>query len=217
MRSTCRSFLAAILFIVAAGIASAQDSSAAPPPAAPDVAKPVDQLPAIPFAGPSAAPVEPGVTIDPSVLATEPVVAAQVEAPAEKVAENPAAATVPHATKKTARKPAVHVSESVKPAEPATNPAVVATTELPPAAAPVAPLQSVVLAPAAAGPAVETLVEETKPQARMGIGSWFLAGIVVVALFGIFTLMRRRISRRQSSIPDFTAGQDLKPVLAERH
>ena len=40
----------------------------------------------------------------------------------------------------------------------------------------------------------------------MGIGSWFLAGIVVAALFGIITLIRRRKSKSQASIPDFTAA-----------
>ena len=45
MRSTSRLFLAAILFIVAAGIASAQDASAAPPPAAPDAAPPTESEP----------------------------------------------------------------------------------------------------------------------------------------------------------------------------
>jgi len=60
-------------------------------------------------------------------------------------------------------------------------------------------------------------VETAKPQARMGMGSWFLAGMVVVALFGIITLVRRRKTRMRASIPDFTGAQDLKPVLAERH
>ena len=196
MRSTSRLFLASILFIVAAGIASAQDASAAPPPAAPDVVNPVDQLQPIPFAGPNTIPVEPGVTVDPSVLPVEPVVepvaAAPVEAP---VAEKPVATTVTRVTKKTARKPAVQASAPVKPAAPAINPAVVETAELPPAPAPIAaPLKSIEPPPAAANTTAVDPLEATKSQPKMGIGGWFLAGIVVVALFGMITLIRRRKS-----------------------
>ena len=78
MRSTCRLFLAAVLFIVAAGVARAQDS-AAPPPVAPEavvapVPVPDAQLPAIPIVDPNAPAVEPARTIDQSALAVEPVV-----------------------------------------------------------------------------------------------------------------------------------------------
>ena len=124
MRSTFRLSLAVVLLIAAAGIARAQDS-AAPPPAPPDSAvapAPVSELPAIPFAGPEPA-VEPALTVNPSALAVEPVVSAPLDAPAEEVVEKPAAAAVPRLTKKTARKPAVHASESLEPAKPAVNPA----------------------------------------------------------------------------------------------
>jgi hypothetical protein len=220
MRTTSRLFLAAILFIVAAGIASAQDATAAPPSAAPDVVKPVDQLQPIPFAGTNTAPPEPALTVDPSAVAIEPLVvapvaAAQVEAPA---AGQPVTATVQSVTKRTARKPVVHPSESVKPAAPAIVPAVVETAQAPPApaAAPIAPPLGRIASPPAAASAVDPL-STTRPQARMGAGSWFLAGIVVVGLVGIITLIRRRKTRTRTSIPDFTAGQDLKPVLAQRH
>ena len=216
MRSTCRLFLAAILFITAAGIASAQDASAAPPPA-PDVAKPVDQLQPIPFAGANAFPVEPGITVDPSVLPVVPVAAAPVEAPVAPAAERPVAAAIPRVTKKTAKRPAVHVSESFLLSAPAINPATVQTTELPPAAAPIAPLKSIEPPPAAASTVAVDPLEATKSQPRTGMGTWFLAGIVVAALFGMITLLRRRKSRSQASIPDFTGAQDLKPVLASRH
>jgi len=222
MRSTSRLFLAAILFIVAAGIASAQDASAAPPPAAPDAVQPVDQLKQIPVAEPSTLPVEPALTVDPSAVAVEPivaapVVAAPVEAPVP-VADQPAAVTVKSATKRTAHKSAVHPSEAVKPAAPATVPAALETAQAPPAAAPIAaPLPSIAPPPAAASIVPVDPLATTKPQTRMGVGSWFLAGIVVVALFGIITLVRRRKTRMRASIPDFTGAQDLKPVLAERH
>ena len=217
MRSTFRLSLAVILLIAAAGIARAQDS-AAPPPAPPDSAvAPVAQLPVIPFAGPEPA-VEPALTVDPSALGVEPVVSAPLDAPAEEVVEKPAAAAVPRLTKKTARKPAVHASESLEPAKPAVNPAVIETTELAPAAAPIAaPAKSVAPPPAAANTVAVDPVEKSESPARMGVGSWFLAGVVVVALFGMITLLRRRNARRETAIPDFTAGQDLKPVLAERH
>jgi len=219
MRSTFRLSLAVVLLIAAAGIARAQDS-AAPPPAPPDsavAAAPVSELPAIPFAGPEPA-VEPALTVNPSALAVEPVVSAPLDAPAEEVVEKPAAAAVPRLTKKTARKPAVHASESLEPAKPAVNPAAIETTELPPAAAPIAaPAKSVAPPPAAANTVAVDPVEKSESPARMGVGSWFLAGVVVVALFGMITLLRRRNARRETAIPDFTAGQDLKPVLAERH
>ena len=224
MRSTSRLFLAAILFIVVAGVASAQDASAVPPPAAPDAVQPVDQLKQIPVAEPSTLPVEPALTVDPSAVAVEPIVAAPVaaapvEVPAPPaVVEQPAAATVKSATKRTAHKPAVHPSESVQPAAPATVPAAVETAQAPPAAAPVAaPLASIAPPPGAASVVAVDPVETAKPQARMGMGSWFLAGMVVVALFGIITLVRRRKTRMRASIPDFTGAQDLKPVLAQRH
>jgi len=222
MRSTSRLFLAAILFIVAAGIASAQDASAAPPPAAPDAVQaqpqPVVELQQIPVTGPGTLPVEPALTVDPSAVAVEPIVAAPVAAaPVAPVVEPPAATAVKSATKRTAHKPAVHPSESVKPAAPALLPAV-ETAQVPPAAAPIAaPLASVAPAPPAASIVVVDPLATTKPQTRMGVGSWFLAGIVVVALFGIITLVRRRKTRMRASIPDFTGAQDLKPVLAERH
>jgi len=213
-------FLAAILFIVAAGVASAQDASAAPPPAAPDTVQPVDQLKQIPVAEPSTLPVEPALTVDPSAVAVEPIVAAPVAAaPVEaSVVEQPAAVTVKSATKRTAHKPAVHPSESVKPAAPAAVPAELETAQAPPAAAPIAaPLPSIAPPPAAASVVAVDPLATTKPQTRMGVGSWFLAGIVVVALFGIITLVRRRKTRMRASIPDFTGAQDLKPVLAQRH
>ena len=121
MRSTSRLFLSAILFIVAAGIASAQNASAAPPPAAPA----------------AAAPIAP---------------------PLARIAPPPAAASI------------------------------------------------MVVDPLAT----------TKSQTRMGPGSWFFNGMVVVAMFGIMTMVRRRRLRSPTSIRDFTGAHDLKPVLVQR-
>ena len=213
MRSTSRLFLAAILSIVAAGFALAQDASTAPPPSAPDTVQPLDQLQPIPVAGPSAIPAEPALIVEPSAIAVEPIVAAPVEA---MVVGQPAVATVHNATKKTAHKPAVHPSQSVEPAAPATVPAA-ETAQVPPVAGPIAaPRSSIAPAlPAASIVPVDPLAT-TKSQARMGIGGWFLAGIVIVALFGIITMLRRRKTRTETSVPDFTGAQELKPVLAQR-
>ena len=214
MRSTSRLFLAAILSIVAAGFALAQDAGAVPPPSGSDTVQSVDQLPPIPVA-PSAVPVEPALTVDPSAIAIEPIAAEPVEA---MVVGQPAVATVHNATKKTARKPAVHAIESVQPAAPATVPAVIETAKIPPAAPPIAaPLASIAPAPAAASVVAVDPLATTTPQPRTGMGSWFLGGIGVVALFSVLTLVRRRKALSRSSIPDFTGAQDLKPVLAERH
>src|ERR1700674_201870 len=116
MRSTFRLFMAAILFTAVAGVVSAQDASAAPPPAAPDVVKPVDQLPPIPIAAPNAPAVEPALTVDQSALTVEPTARPAGEPPA---AEKPVTTTVKRVTtKKTAKKPAespaIPASEAVK-------------------------------------------------------------------------------------------------------
>jgi cytoskeletal protein RodZ len=210
MRSTFRLFMAAILFTAVAGVVSAQDASAAPPPTAPDVVKPVDQLPPIPIAEPVAPAIEPAQTIDQSALAVEPVAPATVEPPA---AEKPVTTTVKRvATKKTAKKPAenpaIPASEAVKAAPAAASTAVDTTANMPPpnAAANTAPLKSIAPPPPPANPVA---VEETKSQTTMGLGGWLLAGIAVAALFGIITLIRRRRTQRRTSIVD------LSPVLPE--
>jgi len=223
MRSTFRLSMAAVLLIAAAGIARAQDASAAPPPAAPDVVKPIGELQPIPFAG-SAPAVEPALTIDQSAIAVEPVVpAVEVAEPpaAEKPAKSEVTTTTKRVTKKTVRKPAEKPAVEVSmPAKPAAAAAAVSAVDMtanpPPPSAPAnpAPAKSIQPLPPAANPAAVDPIEATKSQARMGTGSWFLAGIVVVALFGMITLLRRRKARRQTSIPDFTGAQALKPVLA---
>ena len=58
MRSTYRSFLAVILFTVAAGVSFSlgQEPNPAPPPQAPPAVQPAGELPQIPAAKPEAAP-----------------------------------------------------------------------------------------------------------------------------------------------------------------
>ncbi len=228
MRLTSRTFLAAVLFIVAAGVARAQDS-AAPPPVAPEAVVapvPVAQPPAIPPVDPNAPAVEPALTIDQSALAVEPVVVPPVGAePPVGVVENPqVTTTVKRVTKKTvnkpAEKPAIEVGQVAKPAAATASVAAVDTSANPPppnAAASSEPAKSVAPAPPAADPvAIETLTEEIPAERKMGVGGWLLAGLAVASMFVLITLYRRRLSNRKTSIPDFTASQDLKSVLAER-
>jgi hypothetical protein len=221
MRLTSRLFLTAVLFIVAAGVARAQDS-ATPPPVAPEAVVAPAPLPAIPIADPNAPAVEPPLIIDQSALAVEPVVAPAVE---PSVAGNPEAATAAkRVTKKTVKKPAanpaIEVNELAKPAAATASVAAVDTSANPPppnAAASSEPAKSVVPPPPAAAPvAVETLTGETASERKMGVGGWLLAGFAVASLVILITLYRRRQSKRKTSIPDFTDAQDLKPALAER-
>ena len=211
MRTTFRLSLAAVLLIAAAGIARAQDASAAPPPAAPDlVVTPVADLPAIPFAGPAPA-AEPALTIDQSAIAVEPVVPAVevAEPPATEQAKSEVTTTTRHVAKKTvkkpAEKPAAEVSVPAKPAAAAASLSAADTSANPPppnaaASSKAEPVKSVEPLPPSANPAAVDPVEATKPPTRMGMGSWALAGLVVLALFGIFTLLRRRKTRQPSSI-----------------
>jgi outer membrane biosynthesis protein TonB len=219
MRPTIRLFMAAILFTAVAGVASAQDASAAPPPPAPDVAQPVAELPTIPFAEPNPPAVEPALTLGQDALTVEPAPPATVD---PLVAEKPVTTTTKRVTtKKTARKPAakaeIQVSESLQVTAPAASTAPADTAANPPppnAAASTAPLKSI----APPQPAADTVaVEETKFQTTMGIGGWLLAGIAVAALAGIITLLRRRQTKRRTSIVDFTTvSPKLKPALAPR-
>jgi outer membrane biosynthesis protein TonB len=223
MRSTSRLFMAAVLFIVAAGVARAQDS-AAPPPVAPEAVVAPAPLPAIPIVDPNAPAVEPALTIDHSALAVEPVAVPAVEPPAAVVEKPEVTTTTRRVTKKTvkkpAEKPAIEVSEVAKPAAATASVAAVDTSANPPppnAAASSEPAKSVVPPPPAAAPvAVETQTEETASGRKMGVGGWLLAGLGVATLFALITLYRRRRSTKKTSIPDFTASQDLKSVLAER-
>ncbi len=211
MRSTIRLFMAAILFIAAAGVVSAQDP--APPPPAPDVAKPAE-LPPLPVADPNAQavaraptadqtapPVEPALTLGPEALAVETAAPATVEQPQ---AEKPVATTTRRVTKKTATKPVarpeIEAAGSLKEAAPAAGTAAANTTaSLPPPQAPAASLKSI--APAAAN---TVAVEETKSQTTMGIGGWLLAGMAIAGLAVIISKIRSRRTKKRTSIVDFT-------------
>ena len=213
MRSTIRLFMAAILFIAAAGLVSAQDPAPAPP--APDVAKPAE-LPPLPIAEPNAPavapaptadqtapPVEPALTLGPDALAVETAAPATVEQPQ---AEKPVATTTKRVTKKTATKPAakpeIQSAESYKEAAPAAGTAAADTTaSLPPPQAPAPSLKSIAPAPAAAN---TVAVEESKSQTTMGIGGWLLAGIAVAGLAVIIAKIRSRRTKKRTSIVDFT-------------
>jgi hypothetical protein len=213
--------MAAILLTAVAGIARAQDASAEPPPAAPDVAKPAE-LPPIPLAPV----VEPALTADQSAPTVEPVVPATVEPTA---VEKPVPTTVKYVvkkktTKKPAEKPAIEVSKSLKPEAAAAAAASTATVDTtantppPNAAASTGPLESIAPpAPAAKTVAVETRTEESKPPIKIGMGGWFYLGIVVVAMVGIVALTRRRRTHGRTSIVDLTTlSPDLKPSSVSR-
>jgi outer membrane biosynthesis protein TonB len=215
MRSTIRLFMAAILFIAAAGLVSAQDPAPAPP--APEVAKPAE-LPPLPVADPNAQavapaptadqtapPVEPALTLGPDALAVETAAPATVEQP---VAEKPVATTTKRVTKKTATKPVAkpetkpetQSAESFKEAAPAAGTADT-TASLPPPQAPAASVKSIAPAPAAAD---TVAVEESKSQTTMGIGGWLLAGIAIAGLAVIISKIRSRRTKKRTSIVDFT-------------
>ena len=51
----------------------------------------------------------------------------------------------------------------------------------------------------------------------MGLGGWLLAGVVVAAMVGIITLLRRRRTVRKTSIMGLAASSpDLIPVPVSR-
>ena len=222
MRSAFRLFMVSVLFTVAAGFASAQESSEPPPPPAPDVAVPVVpvvELPPIPVLvaapvpDPNAPAVDPALTIDPSVLAVAPAAVEVVQAPEPEIVV-PTTATR-RTTKKTAKqpvekpveKPLMEATESIGP-----MPAKAAV-----AAASTAPASSNAPPPAAKSVIVETPVEKTEPRTSMGIGSWLLAGMVVAAMVSLITLLRRRKTQRKPPIVEFPAFAEFKPVPVVRN
>ena len=222
MRSTCRLFMAAILLTMAAGVASAQDASAAPPPSAPDVANPVAQLPPIPIAEPNAPAVQPALTVDQSALTIEPVAPPALDPPAaEKLLTTAGKRVTKKTAKKPAEKPAIQVSESVQVGPTAASTAAVDTTaniSPPDAAAKAAPPKSIAPpAPSVQAAAVEGRTEETKSKTTMGIGGWLLALIAVAALVGVITMLRRRKARRRISIVQLAnLSLDLEPAPVTR-
>ena len=200
MRSTIRLFMAAILFIAAAGVVSAQDPAAPP---GPDVAKPAE-LPPLPIAEPMAPLVEPALTLGPTALAVETAAPTTVDPPA---AEKPVVTTTKRVTKKTATKsvakPEIEATDSFKEAAPAAGTAAAdKTASLPPPQAPAASVKTI----APSQPAANTVaVEETKSQTTMGIGGWLLAGMALAGLAVIISKVRSRRTKKRTSIVDFTA------------
>jgi len=192
--------MAAILFIAAAGVVSAQDPAAPP---GPDVAKPAE-LPPLPIAEPMAPLVEPALTLGPTALAVETAAPTAVDPPA---AEKPVATTTKRVTKKTATKsvakPEIEATDSFKEAAPAAGTAAAdKTASLPPPQAPAASVKTI----APSQPAANTVaVEETKSQTTMGIGGWLLAGMALAGLAVIISKVRSRRTKKRTSIVDFTA------------
>ena len=208
MRSTCRLFLAAILFTAAAGFARAQEP-ATPPAPAPEVAQPVAELPQIPVAEPTAPVVEPAVAAEPIAPAVEPAVAAPVDTPA---AAKQVVTTSKRVTKKTVVKPPVEKpveAPAIQSIEPAA-PAAAALSTAPAVSVPPAP-------PAAKAAVVESPAKEAVPQKKLGAGSWILFGIALLALAGIAVKFLRRPVPTPTSIVDFTTiHPEPKPALVTR-
>jgi hypothetical protein len=230
MRSTPRRFLAAILLTAAAGFALSQEASAPPPPSAPEVAAPVAQLPQIPVVAvepvpdPNAPAVNPALTVDPGALTLAPAAPAIAQVPE---AEKPAVTTTTRrVTKKSATKPVA------KPALEATGslpsiPAPVAASAADPstfqgltppgASANTAPAQSVAARPPAAKVEPLESSSEAVPQKKLGIGSWILFGVGLVALAGLGTRFLRRRVQTPTALVDFTGSSRLpKPAPVPR-
>ena len=209
MRSTCRLSMAAILFTAAAGFARAQEP-ATPPAPAPEVAQPVPELPQIPAAEPNAPVVEPAVVAEPIAPAVEPAAAAPVAAPASVEAKQ-VVTTTRRAAKKTVVKPPVEkpveapVVQSIEPAAPAAA----AVSTAPAVSVPPAP-------PAARAAVVESHAEEAVPQTKLGLGSWILFGVTLLAMAGIAVKFLRRQVPTPTSIVDFTIPPEPKPALVAR-
>jgi hypothetical protein len=225
MRSTPRRFLAAILLTAAAGFALSQEASAPLPMPAPDVAAPVAVLPQLPVAAvepvpdPSAPAVNPALTVDPSILTVAPAAAAIAQVPEpEKPVVTTSTRTRRSAAKPVAKpvaKPAVEATESFQsvPAPAAAGTADPSTFQglTPPDAAATSALpKSIAPVPAARSATVENQPPQTIPQKKLGIGSWILGTILVLALAVTAIRFMRGQKRSPTSIVDFT---DIHPEL----
>lgn len=201
MRNTPRSFLTAILLTLVAGFALSQEAAAPPPPLAPEVAAPVAELPQLPVvnapsaANPNAPAVDPAVTIDPSVLAVPPARVETVQAP------GPEKPVVTADTRRVAReswtkplaKPSVEATGSFQPVTgESLNP--------PDASANTAAARSEAPAPAAAKSVIPESRTASGSRATMILGEWVLAGVLLVALFGVIQLLRHRGIRPRSPV-----------------
>lgn len=234
MRTTCRLFLAALLVMAVAGAVSAQDGGAAPPSTAPEpVVTPVPALPPIPAAQSGAPAVEPAVPVSPDAVvppeppadpssapAVEPAVVPAVNPPAPEKLPDGVVTTRRVRTKKTVKKvvemPASKEAESTE-----TAAAVVSTAaadspgNAPPPPGVAASTVPIAPPPAPAAEASGVVNAEAAPSPReMGTGGWILFALVVVALFGIITLIRNRRPRSRTSIVDHeTPSPEMQPAL----
>jgi len=222
MRSISRRFLAAILLTAAAGFALSQEASAPPPPA-PDVAAPVAVLPQLPVVAvqpvpdPNAPAVNLALTVDPSILTVAPAAAAVAQVPepekpvvttnteTRKSATKPAAKPAVEATASFQSVPAAAAAGTANPStfHGSTPPSGAATSALPKSIAPAAL--------AAKSVTVENQPQQPIPQQKkLGIGSWILGTILVLALAVTAIRFTRAQKRSPTSIVDFT---DIHPEL----
>ena len=193
MVSRSRSFLAAILLTAAAGFAAAQQAQqaqqASAPPLAPDAAVPASELPQLPVVG-----VPP--VADPNAPAVDPAFTIDPSVFSARTAAAPKSAAMSIAM------PAVGSAESTESFDPA------------PASVP----SGTVVTSQLEGLIPDTAAVNTGNGASttMLVGEWMLAGVLIVALFGIITLLRRREFDR-GPIADFTPlSPKLKPAPATR-
>jgi hypothetical protein len=221
MRSTCRSFMAVILFAMVAAAVSAQESTTPVPQAVPDpVTTPVADLAPMPAADPVVPAAVPAVT-EPVAPAVEPSAAALQAAPVQVTA------TAKRVAKKVAPKPAgnpaLQESEAFKAAAAAASvPAVDTTTNtLPPpdAAAAVAPAAVVAPPPAAPKASVVETGDPAEPdRKKLGVGSWVLFGIALAAFAAIAVKFLRRRKAPPTSMMGFNSNSspELKPAPVPR-
>ena len=220
MRSTCRSFMAVILFSVAAGasFSLAQEANPAPPPQAPPAVQPAGELPQIPVAKPEAAPAAPATDPAAQIVAPSPSLAVVKPAATSKTVTTTGKHAAIKPRSQPVEKPVVDVTAAAQTASPAANLAAVAPPANPPPAD-AAPIAASKPAPALK-PAGDPVSPEAKSDRTMGLGGWVLFGIGIVALFaGITFVRRRRATVRHRSITDFsptTAEVKLQPALARR-
>ncbi len=199
MRSTTRRFLAAILLTAAAGFALSQEAGTPPAPTAPDVAAPVAELPQLPVVSsvppvpnPNAPAVDPAVTIDPNVLAIAP-------------ATTNTSRVTKSSTKPVAR-PSLEATGSFERATAdRSNPRNASANAAPP--------KSEAPAPAAVKSVIPETPAESRSRSSMILGEWMLAGALMVALFSITQLLRRRSTRQRPPLVDLKAlAPELKSI-----
>jgi hypothetical protein len=210
MRSTPRRFLAAILLTAAAGFALSQEAGAPPPPPVPDGAAPVAGLPRLPVVSappvlnPNAPGVDPAVTIDPSVLSVAPAAGAVAQVPAT---ENPFVTTSTRRATKSLTKP---FAKSAVDANEAFEPVTVENLDPPDATANTAPVQSDIPAMVAAKSAIPETPAGSGSRSSLILGEWLLVGVLLVVLFTITQMVRRRPNLGRNGLIDLKA-LELKP------